>query len=679
METIFFRLLDGVNRPSRLYGAIEKLHEDGGTADTYSAETASLRQVPGSPFAYWVSEKMRAKFTELPSFGNEERVARQGLATADDFRFLRSWWEAASSEIAHGRQSTLQQKRWVPFAKGGEFSPYYDDVHLVINWGRDGEEIKLWAGSLYNNSHWSRNIRNVDFFFRPGLTWSLRSQLGLSLRVLPAGVIFGHKGPVAFASKIADLRALLAVSNSQVFRALVSLQMAFGSYEVGVIQRTPIPDLSGAEAILLGGIAHHCIDLKRHIDSSNEVSHAVHLPALLQTDDRTLGERITLWRARVADAERRLAVHQREIDDITFQLYRTEGEDQRAIEESLSGENGGAISGDDDAQENEDSDEATAILNSGTLVADLLSYVVGCVFGRWDVRIALDPSLAPKLADPFAPLPVCSPGMLVGPDGLPAQRDGIASEEWMRARPDAITLPPDGSVENPTIPDSEYPLAVDWDGILVDDPEHEDDILRRLREMLDLLWGEHADEIEGEACDLLGVKELRINFRNPRQFFEHHIKRYSKSRRKAPIYWLLQSPKRNYGLWLYYHRLDPDILFKALHKYVEPKVRLEESHLEEYEARHRSAGTVGPEAKQAEKAVEKQEELLTDLREFRDRLERAAKLHLRPDLNDGVVLNIAPLHELVPWKEAKSKWSELLSGKYEWSSIAKQLREKGMV
>lgn len=112
---------------------------------------------------------------------------------------------------------------------------------------------------------------------------------------------------------------------------------------------------------------------------------------------------------------------------------------------------------------------------------------------------------------------------------------------------------------------------------------------------------------------------------------------------------------------------------------MEPKVRLETSRLDEYEARRQSAGTGGREAKQAEKAVEKQEELLTDLREFCDRLERAAKLHLRPDLNDGVVLNIAPLHELVPWKEAKSKWNELLSGKYEWSSVGKQLWEKGLI
>ena len=319
------------------------------------------------------------------------------------------------------------------------------------------------------------------------------------------------------------------------------------------------------------------------------------------------------------------------------------------------------------------------VLDGSTLAADLLSYAIGCVFGRWDARIALDPALAPKLAEPFAPLPVSSPGMLVGPDGLPAKRDGIASEEWMRARPDAITPPPEGSVENPTIPDSEYLLAVDWDGILVDDPDHDDDILRRVREVLDLLWGERADAIEGEACELLGVKELRTYFRNPRKFFDFHIKRNSKSRRKAPIYWLLQSPKRNYGLWLYYHRLDPDILFKALKNYVEPKFRLEESRLEEYEARRRSAGTAGREAKQAETAVDKQEELLTDLREFRDRLDRAAKLHLRPDLNDGVALNIAPLHELVPWREVKSKWNDLLSGKYEWSSIGKQLREKGIV
>jgi hypothetical protein len=364
----------------------------------------------------------------------------------------------------------------------------------------------------------------------------------------------------------------------------------------------------------------------------------------------SIAEQLAAWRHTIVETRAELTRQRERVEEIACQLYDISDEDRKLIEQSLNGDNDppeALVNDSDMVEKSKDSESSLPLIDGRMLVADLLSYTVGCSFGRWDARIALNPSLAPELTDPFTPLPVCSPGMLVGPDGLPAQRNDIASEEWMRARPDAITLPSEDSVENPTIPDAEYPLAVDWDGILVDDPEHEDDILRRVRDVLDLLWGERADAIEQEACERLSVKDLRTYFRNPRKFFDYHIKRYSKGRRKAPIYWLLQSPKRNYGLWLYYHRLDSDILFKALHKYVEPKVQLEESRLDEYEARRRSAGTAGREARQAEKAVEKQEELLTDLSEFRDRLERAAKLHLRPDLNDGVVLNIAPLHELV--------------------------------
>ena len=132
-----------------------------------------------------------------------------------------------------------------------------------------------------------------------------------------------------------------------------------------------------------------------------------------------------------------------------------------------------------------------------------------------------------------------------------------------------------------------------------------------------------------------------------------HISRYSKSRRKAPIYWLLQSSKKSYALWLYYHRFDKDLLFKALVNYVEPKIKRETNRLDEMRRRKKqAAGRIKREAKKHGKDIERQEDLISELRDFEDKLRRAADLHLEPDLNDGVVLNIAPLHELVPWKEA---------------------------
>jgi hypothetical protein len=414
-------------------------------------------------------------------------------------------------------------------------------------------------------------------------------------------------------------------------------------------------------------LAHVCLDYKRSLDTTNETSHVFHLPALLQvganlafaqsaeagrSQGSPLRERVAAWQARVAEAERQLAEYQREIDEIAFRLYDIEGDDRRAIEEVIGSQSSVVSEEEGGNNGTEEETEAEITADARGLVADLLSYTLGCSFGRWDVRFATSERPTPELPDPFAPLPVCSPGMLTSDDGLPL-RETSAS----------------------------YPLQIDWDGIFVDDPDHSDDIIRRVHEVLDIIWGERAEAIEREACNILGVKELRDYFRKPGNggFWLDHVKRYSKSRRKAPIYWLLQSSKKNYALWLYYHRLDKDILFKALVNYVEPKLRLEESRLEQLRTQRASVGISGREAKQLEKQLDRQETVLSELRDFHDKLRRAADLHLEPDLNDGVVLNIAPLWELVPWNEAKTYWEELLAGKYEWSSIGKQLRQKGLV
>jgi hypothetical protein len=108
-------------------------------------------------------------------------------------------------------------------------------------------------------------------------------------------------------------------------------------------------------------------------------------------------------------------------------------------------------------------------------------------------------------------------------------------------------------------------------------------------------------------------------------------------------------------------------------------LRLENNRLQELRGNRVQAGSRGSAARALDGKIEQQEEFISELNDFQDKLRRAADLHLEPDLNDGVVLNIAPLWELVPWKEPKKYWEELLKGEYEWSSIAKQLRAQGLV
>ena len=282
----------------------------------------------------------------------------------------------------------------------------------------------------------------------------------------------------------------------------------------------------------------------------------------------------------------------------------------------------------------------------------IISYLLGVACGRWDVR--MDTSTAVEsagLKDAFEPLAKYPPGALV--------LDGIYP---------APSVPPN------------YPLRVVVDGILPDDTTHPDDVVSLLRNGLHFLAGKGAAEVEQAICDAFGSRDIRDVLRRPGQngVWSEHIKRYTSCLRKAPIYWLLQSSKKNYAIWLYYHRLDKDILFKALVNYVEPKIRLETDRLDSLRSQKGEGGT-SKATKKLDKEIEKQEEFLSELRDFEEKLRRAAELRLEPDLNDGVVLNIAPLHELVPWKEAEKYWEELLEGKYEWSSIGKQLREKGLV
>jgi hypothetical protein len=288
-----------------------------------------------------------------------------------------------------------------------------------------------------------------------------------------------------------------------------------------------------------------------------------------------------------------------------------------------------------------------------TLIVDTLfltvSYAVGCAFGRWDIRFATGEKTVQDLPNPSGPLPLCPPGMLQNRHGLP-----MTAED----KNDAV-------LEN-------YPLELPWDGILIDDPGHPRDIEVCVRSALEIIWKDRAQEIEHEACDVLGIPTFRDFFRKPLGFFDYHIKCYSKSRRKAPIYWVMATPSISYAVWLYYHRFTKDTFYKVLNDFVKPKLDHEDRKLDRLRLEAGSEPT--PTQRQE---IDNQEAFVAELKDFREEVERIAPLW-NPDLNDGVIINFAPLWHLVPQhrtlqKECKDCWDALVRGNYDWAHLAMHL------
>lgn len=324
---------------------------------------------------------------------------------------------------------------------------------------------------------------------------------------------------------------------------------------------------------------------------------------------------------KVAERHSQLAEIERQIDEEVYRLYGISEEDRRAIEAELANDSTSAENEDDEDTADIDPDETEAaetFWSEKDLAKAWISYAVGVVMGQFE----------------------------------PGKENGLG-----RGRFDAETA-------------NTLQALKDEDGLLVKDPGHPDDLAVKVLAALEVIFGEaNAESLIRQALANNGEPLAILRDYLADKFFKEHIQKY----RKRPIYWYLRAAKGGYGLWLYYHRLDKDILFKALLNYVEPKIRLEEDRLKTLRGRKESAGSSGREAKQIEKDMDRQEQFVSELRDFEEKLRRVANLHLDFDLNDGVILNIAPLRELVPWNEPKKYWQELQEGKYDWSHIAYQL------
>ena len=618
----FVRVLSDEDKGAALREAVLSIRS--GKPDeerVFEVDPSKFSMVPGSPFAYWVSDHIRGLFTSYESFESRTRAIHFGLKTCDDFRFVRAWWEVPPGQILDPRNGpnwhediakfqlwckyrVQHGKRWVLFDKGGSYSPLYHDIHLVVNWKHEGSEIKASVVDKYPylNGDWQWVVKNVNYYFRYGISWPVRARR-FNPTPLPAGCIFSQRAYSVFFPDLSKTTSAFGILNSKVWDYLFRLHLGrFGhpEYLIGIARFMPWPLYES-----------HVIMTNISIGAS-----------LYTTNETSLLFGYTVSRNNQIELIKKIYY---QYDLHGFKAYSISESDVKIIESFFRDRFG---DGEDRYINNNSEDKQNTI-----------SQFLGILYGRYTSTYFLDKCM---MDNPLAPLPVCSPAMLQDETGLPATE-----------------TPPD------------YPIDIPWDGILVDDEGHDRDLVTRIQLVMEVKWPETHEEMEADICHELGVSSVREYLKDSGSsgFWHKHIKQYSKSRRKAPIYWQLSTPSCSYSIWLYYHRFDKDTFFKILTDYLSPKLEQEELKL----FRLRKNYGEKPIPSQG-KELDAQEKFVEELKVMKEELEIVAPLW-NPDLNDGVIINFALLWRLIPhnhsWqKECKKIWDDLAKGEYDWSHLA---------
>ncbi|RNL65390.1 BREX-1 system adenine-specific DNA-methyltransferase PglX [Nocardioides marmoriginsengisoli] len=339
-----------------------------GVGRRFDVDGHQLSQLPGGVFAYWLTPELLDAFAHLPPIA--ERVdTRSGMATGDNERFLRYWWEVSTEAL--GRDAT-----WVPYNKGGRAHRWFGTNEVVVQWHNDGEQIKatkaanLAAGLISTNN---AKCWNQDRYFQPSVTWTTIGHGRLAARYADPGSIFDTKGQCLFADSEEDRLFYLALLNSEVAgRFLEALAPAL-DFNSGAIRRLPDP-YADADRDRIVALAREAVDLQRSAWNRQETSPDFVPPGF---ERGTVAEYVRgLQEQRTAEVQR-LAAIEDELDGLLARAY-----------------DGAEVAGPDRAVQ--------AVPTSADIVRDLISYAVGCLFGRYAAPVE-------QVADnviPVAALPV---------------------------------------------------------------------------------------------------------------------------------------------------------------------------------------------------------------------------------------------------------------------------------
>ena len=230
---------------------------------------SNFSKIPGSPVAYWVSEGLLNAF-ESGVFLGSIADSKQGLATANNDRFVREWYEVDILSIKFDanniEESIRSAKKWFPYNKGGEYRKWYGNNDYVVNWENDGYEIRHFFDS---NGKLRSRPQNTAFYFRESDSWSDITSGVNAFRYKPHGCLFDITGMSFFSNSY--LRYLLGLCNTKIAVEILRIVAPTIHCQCGDVANIPVILCKEKETAIVCTVGK-CIDMSKIDWDSYETS-----------------------------------------------------------------------------------------------------------------------------------------------------------------------------------------------------------------------------------------------------------------------------------------------------------------------------------------------------------------------------------------------------------------------
>ena len=572
--------------------------------------------ISGNPIAYWVNEDFANIFASK-NLG-EISEPRVGMATADNERFLRVWREVDINNIGFNikdRSVAIESNRkWFPITKGGEQRKWYGNNDYVVNWFNDGFDIRNFKdikGKVRSHNY------NLDYIFKPGLTWTVIGTGKTTFRYCGNGFLYSNSGYGLFSKLDIDRNYILGFLNSNVAVYLLGILAPTMGFESGYIRKLPYLESRIKKVYSIESIVEECILLARNDWDSFETSWDFKTHPLLKTLDKgqqyKLSSIFDIWEAECEQNFAQLKSNEEELNRIFIDIY--------GLQDELT-------------PEVEDKDITIRKADKVRDIKSLISYAVGCMFGRYSIDADGLIYAGGEFSDKWK---VDSEQCL--DNNLPTTHYPLST---MKVRD--IQKDEDGNIVSDSWVDVSF--VPDKDNIIpiTEDEYFEDDIVSRFIEFIRTVYGEeNLEENLDYIADSIGRKTSESARQAIRRYFikdfyKDHLKIYQ----KRPIYWMFDSGKNDgFKCLVYMHRYNDQTVAKVRTDYLHSLQRKYEAEINRQQLIVDSSDSTTKDKTVAKKKIDRINKQLEECREYDEVVAYLANEKISIDLDDGVKVNYA--------------------------------------